>query len=184
MLRTNILSITLLSICVIGAAAIPCPSPNYLGNVFSGTITITQHKSSPPSMVESFHYLMEKILNATITVSRMHLTQSPMSPSPSTALRLRLPTASSSLSSLSTPKVFLFFHSSFEPNGPILNGTKSPSASSLRIEAISKQDTTKSIPDLSQAAKMEKWSMFFYHSEGTATPASKSITASSSTDSK
>ena len=53
MLRTNILSITLLSICVIGAAAIPCPSPNYLGNVYSGTIIITQRKSSPLSMVES-----------------------------------------------------------------------------------------------------------------------------------
>lgn len=156
MLRTNILSITLLIICVIGSGAIPCPSPNYYGNVYSGTIVVTQPKLSPRSMVESSHFPMEKILNATITVSHMRLIQPPTWPSQSTASRPTHPTTSSSLSSPSTPKVFLFFHSSSAPSGPIPSGTKSPSASLLRTGVTSKPAITNSIPDPSQAAKMEK----------------------------
>jgi hypothetical protein len=76
MLRTNIISLTLLVICTISAGALPCPAPNYLGNIYSGTPIIIQLKSSQHSMVALFQFQMDKTHNATIIVYLMHLIQS------------------------------------------------------------------------------------------------------------
>ena len=76
----NILSLTLLVICMISAGALPCPAPNYRGNIYTGTHIIIQLKSSQHLMVELFQFQMVKILNVTIIIYLMHSMRYQMSP--------------------------------------------------------------------------------------------------------
>ena len=134
MLRTNILSITLLVLLAVGCRAAQCPATNYRGNVYSGKIIVIQLKSSQRSTVDLLPSMMVLILNATITVSHTLLMLSLMWPFQFTVLKLKPRTVCTFSSRRFDLKVFLFFHLLSEHNGHILNGTRSPSCSSLKIE--------------------------------------------------